>query len=224
MVQPAVRILSTADAQAAARELESPREVEQFKAMAAESGSVRAFLDTPEWAAIYQRIMGDGKPPTGRPRVLADVSRYMRWTADGLMGSFVDEKTRSAYLHCALEVDTFARSANRAAMVAAAAPAGKPGISFGAAMSALKAGSRVRRSRWAAGVYVTMQAGYPDGIGVNANTAAATGLVQGSTVAFAPYLMQCVRPAADGQPPMFAPWTPNQEELFAEDWILLVEG
>lgn len=213
MVQPSVRILSADDAACAARELESPSEVRQFVALAAESGSVRKFLGTPEWAAIHHRIMGDDKTPSGRPNSLADVSRFMRWTADGLMGLPVSDEVRNAYLHCALEVDTFARIAARTAQ-ASRRPAGADGVvSFGGAMVALRAGARMTRLSWPAGSYVTAQAGYPQGIAINANTAAATGLPQGTNAVFAPYLMKHL-----ADPPRFSPWTPDQDDLFADDW------
>lgn len=229
MVQPTARILSTADAADAARGLESPSEVRQFLALAETSASVRTFLDTPEWTAIHARIMGNGKPPTGRLKSLRDVARFMRWTADGLMGRPVPPEGRNAYLHCAMEVDTFAETLERQA--AAAGPA-RPGpglpqmakLSFGEAMIALRAGRPVTRALWAGGTYVTAQAGYPDGIGVNANTAAATGLPQGSTAVFGPYLLKCIQPSVEGRAPVFAPWTPDQGDLFADDWMVLARA
>ncbi len=221
MVQPAVRILNADEAADAARALETPTEVRQFQALATESPSVREFLQTPEWAAIYERIMGDGSPPMSRPKNLGDVSRFFRWTADGYLKSGpVSEGARAAYLHCASEVDTFARSARRAAPVSPAAhgvrAGAEAGLSFGDALAALKAGRRVTRASWPGG-YVTAQAGYPQGIGINANTAAATGLPVGTTAVFGPYLMKVVTPFADA-PPECGPWTPDHRDLFADDW------
>jgi hypothetical protein len=76
---------------------------------------------------------------------------------------------------------------------------------------------------------VTAQAGYPQGIGVNANTAAATGLEEGTTAVFRPYLLrlmpQMTPVVDDGKfvdlPPEFEHWTPSQSDMFADDWRVL---
>lgn len=103
------------------------------------------------------------------------------------------------------------------------------GLSFGEAMMAVRAGALITRVAWSGG-YVAAQAGYPQGIGVNANTSAATGLAEGSTAVFGPYLIRQLPERApvvdDGkfvdQPPRFVlGWAPDQEDLFADDWRVL---
>lgn len=226
MVQPTERLRSASEAADAARALESPVEVQRFETVtAAESAVVRAFLETPEWAAIRSRIMGDGRPPMGRSKTLADVSRRLRWKADGAYSPdhslTVDE--RDAYLDAANEIDAFAQSAGRVAPVspavpatASSAPANVERLSFAAALTVVKAGGHVARASWPAGSYVTAQAGYPQGIGVNANTAAATGLPAGTVVTFGPYLLRVT--TVGGLPPSAQCWAPEQVDLFADDW------
>lgn len=223
MVQPAVRILTAEQAYAAARALETPAEVRQFEAMRAESSAVRAFLNTAEWSAISTRIMGNGQPPTGRPKSLGDVSRFLRWTAGGELGGEVTDDSRRAYLHAALEVETFARRQVQSAPVSPAgaaaapvspAPASPSGlVGFAEALRAVQEGAHISRASWPAGSYVTAQAGYPQGIAVNANMARATWLAEGSTVAFSPYLA-----LVTGEAPEVEPWAPGQRDLFAADW------
>lgn len=85
--------------------------------------------------------------------------------------------------------------------------------SFSRALDVLKAGGSVSRSGWnGKGMYVVLQKGYPDGIAINANTAEATGLPEGTVCSFLPYLMLCT---ADGT---FVPWVAYQSDLLAEDW------
>lgn len=233
MVQPAVLIRSPQEAADAARSVQSPVEVQRYEAMASESPSVRAFLATEEWSQIYARIMGDGNPPLGRPKNLSDVSRILRWTADGALSPdyFPTAEERRAYLHAATEIDAFARSSRRVAPVSPApappVPAARRdaagGLPFGEALSAVRSGAHITRAAWPAGTYVTAQAGYPQGIGINANTAAATGLPQGTRVAFRPSLMRLL-PGSDGGPPAFMQWAPDQEDLFADDWRVLARG
>jgi hypothetical protein len=87
-------------------------------------------------------------------------------------------------------------------------------MDFGEALAALKAGGRVARHGWnGRGMFVAYQPGYPDGIGINANTAAATGIPQGTVCAFRPYLML---KTADDE---FVPWVASQSDLLAEDWF-----
>ena len=61
-------------------------------------------------------------------------------------------------------------------------------------------------------MYIVLQPGYPDGIGINANTAEATGIPQGTVCVFRPYLMMFT---ADGE---FVPWVASQTDLLASDW------
>jgi len=86
-------------------------------------------------------------------------------------------------------------------------------MDFGDALKMLKAGGKCARDGWnAAGQYVVYQPGYPDGIGINANTAKATGLPQGTVKRFRPYLM--LHTAQSG----FVPWAPTVSDVLAEDW------
>jgi len=86
-------------------------------------------------------------------------------------------------------------------------------MDFGQALTALKDGQRVTRTgRNGPGQYVTLQKGYPDGIAINANTAEATGLAEGTVCRFRPYLMLAT---ADGS---FVPWSPSTSDALAEDW------
>jgi hypothetical protein len=93
-------------------------------------------------------------------------------------------------------------------------PPSAPGSQgFGGALVVLKAGGQVARHGWnGKGMFVAYQAGYPDGIAINANTAKATGIPQGTVCAFKPYLML---KGADGE---FVPWVASQADLLADDW------
>jgi hypothetical protein len=89
-------------------------------------------------------------------------------------------------------------------------------MDFGAALAALKSGDRVERAGWnAAGQYVALQPGYPGGIGINANTAQATGLPQGTVCRFWPYLMLCTAQHD------FVPWAPTVSDVLADDWEIV---
>ncbi|WP_433242434.1 DUF2829 domain-containing protein [Actinomadura nitritigenes] len=89
-------------------------------------------------------------------------------------------------------------------------------MDFGYALTRLRGGSRVTRNGWnASGQWVVLQDGYPDGIAINGNTAAATGIPEGTVCRFRPYLMlRC----ADGA---FVPWQPTTSDVLAEDWRIL---
>jgi hypothetical protein len=121
MAQPVLRIDSARVAADSARRLQTPSEVLQFEAMAAESRPVRAFLETGEWVAIRTRIMGDGTTSIGRPITLDDVVRLLLWTADGYFSEeALTEAARAAYIHSAEEVRAFARAQARISPVASA--------------------------------------------------------------------------------------------------------
>lgn len=110
MTFPSGRILSPQGAEAAARAIETPSEVELFETQASSSPSVRAFLQTAEWATIRERIMGDGNPPLAAPNSLTELSRMMRWAADSVYGeTMLPPEARAAYLHAATEIDAYAR-------------------------------------------------------------------------------------------------------------------
>lgn len=89
-------------------------------------------------------------------------------------------------------------------------------IDFGAALAELKSGKRVQRACWnGKGMFVCFQAAYPSGIPINANTATATGIVQGTVCRFLPYLMLRT---VDGS---FVPWLASQTDVLAEDWSVV---
>lgn len=86
-------------------------------------------------------------------------------------------------------------------------------MNFSDALTACKAGNAISRDGWnGAGQYVVLQKGYPDGIAINANTAEATGIQQGTIMAFAPYLLFRTSQL------IFVPWVASQSDLLAEDW------
>lgn len=86
-------------------------------------------------------------------------------------------------------------------------------MEFGDALRALKDGDRVTRTGWnGQGMFVVYQKGYPDGIPINANTAEATGIPQGTVCIFRPYLMMRT---VDGS---FVPWVISQTDALADDW------
>lgn len=89
-------------------------------------------------------------------------------------------------------------------------------MNFGGALEQLKAGARLAREGWnGQGMYVVLQAGYPDGVAINANTAAATGLPEGTVCSFRPYLMMR---AVDSS---FVPWVAEQSDILADDWFVV---
>lgn len=86
-------------------------------------------------------------------------------------------------------------------------------MDFGAALRALKDGDRVTRTGWnGQGMFVVYQKGYPDGIPINANTAEATGIPEGTVCYFRPYLMM---KTVDDE---FVPWVISQTDALADDW------
>ncbi len=85
-------------------------------------------------------------------------------------------------------------------------------MDFSDALVMIKKGVRMGRETWPSFMYVVYQKGYPDGIAINANTAEATGLEEGTTCRFQPYLMLGV----EGD--TFGPYTPTQADLTATDW------
>lgn len=79
-------------------------------------------------------------------------------------------------------------------------------------MPAIRAGHKVRRDEWPLGQYVVMQPGYPAGIGINANTARATGLPEGTMRIFRPYLL-LQRPDLS-----FVPYVASTDDILGTDW------
>lgn len=92
-------------------------------------------------------------------------------------------------------------------------------MDFSGALLALKAGYHVTRAGWnAPGMFVMFQAGYPDGIPINQNTAEATGLPQGTMCAVRPYLQLCIG-ASTGRPELVS-WVPSISDVLASDWLV----
>lgn len=92
----------------------------------------------------------------------------------------------------------------------------EPRDGIGWAIFQMKDGRRVRRFGWnGKGMWLAYQAGYPDGIPINANTAQATGLPEGTVCRFLPYIMMRT---VDGS---FVPWLASQTDLLAEDWEIV---
>lgn len=91
-------------------------------------------------------------------------------------------------------------------------------MDIGQAIDAARCGGRITREGWnGIGLYVVFQKGYPGGIAINANTAEATHLPEGTVRIFRPYLMMCT---VDGS---FVPWVASQTDLLAYDWKCLPE-
>jgi hypothetical protein len=86
---------------------------------------------------------------------------------------------------------------------------------FDWAIRQLRGGGKLARKGWnGKGMFVVLQKGYPDGIPINKNTAEATGIPEGTTIKFLPYLMM---KTADGA---FVPWLASQTDILAADWEL----
>lgn len=89
-------------------------------------------------------------------------------------------------------------------------------IDFGLALRYLRGGARLSRAGWnGKRMFIVLQAGYPDGIAINKNTAEATGIPEGTVCAFRPYLMM---KTVDGE---FVPWVASQTDLLADDWCVI---
>lgn len=87
---------------------------------------------------------------------------------------------------------------------------------IGQAVKEMRDGRKVARMGWnGKGMYLVLQAGYPDGIPINKNTARATGLPEGTVCKFDPYVMM---KTATGS---FIPWLCSQADLLAIDWELV---
>lgn len=87
-------------------------------------------------------------------------------------------------------------------------------MDFGKALWELRQGRRAARTGWnGKDMYVVFQPGYPNGIEINQNTAAAIGQPVGTVCFFRPYLMMRT---VDGE---FVPWVASQTDLLAGDWV-----
>ncbi len=109
MTFPARPITSPTAAAEAARAIKLPSEVERFEALAPTSPSVRSFISTDEWRAIRGRICGDGNPPLDAPESLEELTRYLRFVADGYFSN-LPAGARDAYLHAISEIEAFERN------------------------------------------------------------------------------------------------------------------
>jgi Protein of unknown function (DUF2829) len=88
-------------------------------------------------------------------------------------------------------------------------------MDFGTALTAIKGRAPLTRTSWnGPDQWVVLQAGYPDGVAINSNTAEATGIPEGTVKKFRPYLMLHT---AQGD---FVPWAPTVSDVLAEDWEL----
>ncbi|MGW0061415.1 DUF2829 domain-containing protein [Streptosporangium sandarakinum] len=89
-------------------------------------------------------------------------------------------------------------------------------MDFGDALTALRERKRLSREGWnGSGMFVVLQAGYPDGIAINKNTSEATGIPEGTVCAFRPYLMMFTAQRD------FVPWVASQTDLLADDWKIV---
>ena len=90
---------------------------------------------------------------------------------------------------------------------------------YSAALNFLKEGVRMRRSGWnGKGMYIVHQKGYPNGVPINKNTAQATGIPEGTTCRFLPYIMMKTADPHLDYRGTFVPWLASQTDLLAEDW------
>ncbi len=86
-------------------------------------------------------------------------------------------------------------------------------MNFGKAIEKVKEGHHIYRDGWnGSGMFVLYQKGYPEGIGVNRQTAEAYGIEEGSILKFRPYLQLYT---AQGDCAM---WSPSTSDALAEDW------
>jgi hypothetical protein len=77
-------------------------------------------------------------------------------------------------------------------------------------------GEAIARVGWQNERMIVAQKGYPDGIGINGNTAEALDLEAGTVIKFSPYLMEF-----DNVTRTCQPWVPTQEDIFAMDWFVV---
>ena len=91
-------------------------------------------------------------------------------------------------------------------------------MDFSWALVAVKKGAKIQRLGWnGKEMWLVHQAGYPDGISINKNTSKATGIPEGDTAYFLPYLM--MKTADPG--PTFVPWLASQTDILADDWQII---
>lgn len=84
---------------------------------------------------------------------------------------------------------------------------------FGWALALMRKGKKLFRRGWnGKGMWVVYQEAYPHGIPVNANTARATGIPEGTVRKFLPYLMMHNAQGA------FVPYFPSITDILEFDW------
>ena len=89
-------------------------------------------------------------------------------------------------------------------------------MNFSNALDLLKEGKKIARKNWnGKGMYLVFQKGYPDGIPINANTAGATGIPEGTICRFRPYIMMFTAQRD------FVPWVASQSDLLEDDWVIV---
>ena len=82
---------------------------------------------------------------------------------------------------------------------------------------ALREGARVINADWNSNEYIVWQEGYPQGIAINANTARATGIPEGTVKKFSAYVM---RHNFAGE---FEPYVMSQSDMVSTLWQILTE-
>lgn len=80
-------------------------------------------------------------------------------------------------------------------------------------------GEAISRLSWVNERIIVAQKGYPEGIGINGNTAEALKMREGTLIRFSPYLMEF-----DVATHTCQPWVPEQEDIFATDWFIVDEA
>lgn len=89
-------------------------------------------------------------------------------------------------------------------------------MNFSNALDLLKDGKKIARKNWnGKRMYLVFQKGYPNGIPINANTAGATGIPEGTICRFRPYIMMFTAQRD------FVPWVASQSDLLEDDWIIV---
>lgn len=82
-------------------------------------------------------------------------------------------------------------------------------------MPELRAGHKVTNMNWTPGMFIVLQAGYPEGIPINQNTADSLGLPLGTIKRFRPYVM--LNTVDDS----FVPYVMTQSDMLSEVWEVI---
>jgi len=88
-------------------------------------------------------------------------------------------------------------------------------MNFSHALEHLKSGKRVRDRIWPTGQFLALQKGYPNGIPINDNTAAALHIAPRTIKKFPAYLI-ISKPNGDCYP-----WTPQHTEILSNLWDVI---